>query len=147
MDRNEMLHRYDENKASDIYLLGFESDGLLYTVFTKELRDDCLKFEKAAEKKGGYNKIRVRLTKKVKAIYINNHKAVCWGKIEIMNFNDQYNNGEHFERVAVERLTGRKWVKDSKPFNVTGDFEYAGQQVQAKFDDAELTNEKILAGL
>ena len=36
------------------------------------------------------------------------------------------------------------WVKDSVPFNVAGDIELDGQQIQIKFDDADQTKEKIL---
>ena len=57
----------------------------------------------------------------------------------------KYNKGENFERVITELLIGETWVKDSVPFNVAGDIRWNGEEVQIKFDGAELTNEKTLA--
>ena len=145
MTRESMIETYRKYSKAEAYLLGFEQNGKLYTTLTDELRDDCLKLDKAAESKGGMYKIRVRVSSKIKAMLIATGKAVCWGSVELMNYNDKYNKGEHFERLATEKLTGETWVKDSIPFYVAGDIEYKGMQVQIKFDGAELTNEKILA--
>lgn len=147
MTRNEMLARYDELKASDIYAVGFEYSNQLYVTMTKELRDDCVKLDSASTAKGSYAKLRIKLNARIKAMLVATKKAVCWGSIELIDYKDQYNRGDHFEKVVVERLTKTEWHKNSTPFYVAGDLEWNGQQVQVKFDGAELTNEKTLSGI
>ena len=56
----------------------------------------------------------------------------------------KYNRGENFERVITETLTETVWVKDSIPFYRQGDIQLNGEEIQIKFDAAELTNEKTL---
>ena len=147
MTRNEMLARYDELKASDIYAVGFEYSNQLYVTMTKELRDDCVKLDSASTAKGSYAKLRIKLNARIKAMLVATKKAVCWGSIELIDYKDQYNRGDHFEKVVVERLTKTEWHKNNTPFNIAGDLEWNGQQVQVKFDGAELTNEKTLSGI
>ena len=60
---------------------------------------------------------------------------------------DKYNKGENFERIITELLTGETWVKDSVPFNVAGDIVVNGENIQIKFDGAEITNERLLKKL
>lgn len=143
--RENMIKGYHAKSAAQAYLMGFIHAGKIYASFTDELRDDCLKLDRAAQSKGGMYKIRVIVSAKVKAMLIATGKAVCWGDAEQMNYNDKYNNGEHFERFATEKLTDKTWVKDNVPFYVAGDIEYQGKQVQIKFDRAELINESTLA--
>ena len=68
---------------------------------------------------------------------------IILGTSAILNDN-KYNRGKCFEKFVFE-INSQIWKKDSTPFNVAGDIEIAGKQVQIKFDGAELTNEKILA--
>ena len=71
-------------------------------------------------------------------------KEGCEHFIKEKHREEKYNKGECFERVITETLTGETWVKDSVPFNVAGDITLNGEQVQIKFDGAELTNERTL---
>lgn len=141
----QMITDYERLSAANSYLIGFEQTGKLYVTEMLKLRDDCLKLDKAAESKGGMYKIRVRISAKVKAMLIATKQAACWGDVKLLDYNDKYNKGEHFERAVTEKLTGKSWMKDSVPFYVAGDIEYKGKQVQIKFDGAELTNERTLA--
>lgn len=146
MTREEMIKKYNELAAAHKYIVGFtQGTKLYYTTMVGMIRDDMLKLDKAAESKGGMNKIRVRVSAKIKAMLIHSGKAVLCGMVDELVKDSKYNKGENFERVITELLTNTKWVKDSVPFNVAGDIELNGEQVQIKFDGAELTNEKTLA--
>ena len=47
----------------------------------------------------------------------------------------------------TERLTDTVWTADSIPFYVQGDINVNGEEIQIKFDTAELTNERCLKNL
>lgn len=146
MTREEMIRNYNHLSAAHKYIVGFaQGTKLYYTVMDNSIRDDMLKLDKAAESKGGMMKIRVRVSSRLKAMLIGTGKAVLCGMIDELVKDSKYNKGENFERVITELLTGKAWEKDSVPFNVAGDIEWNGEQVQIKFDGAELTNERTLA--
>lgn len=144
MTRDEMIRTHDSMEKADAYILGFEQDGKVYMKLMKTLRDDVLKLDHASSKRGGVAKIRVRVSAKVKAI-LKAQGAQVIGEAYELAMDSKYNRGENFERMVTEKLTGRKWEKDNIAWNVQGDIEWNGMQIQVKFDGAELTNEKTLA--
>ena len=142
--RDEMLQKYEAHSAADYYLFGFEYNGdlLCYRANSLQEVNNALKLDKAASSKGGMLKIRVRFGSFDKARLAS--KSQKLGKISVMAYADKYNNGHHFEHY-IHELNGKSWAPDSVPFNVAGDIEIDGKQVQIKFYGAELTNEKVLA--
>ena len=143
MTRNEMIARYNALSAATAYIIGFVVNGLLYYTMSAHIADEFLKFDHMASSRGGWAKIRVRLSSADRKTLVERGKAVLIGSAELLT-DGKYNKGECFERVITETLTGETWVKDSVPFNVAGDITLNGEQVQIKFDGAELTNEKTL---
>lgn len=100
----------------------------------------ALKFDRAAQSKGGMLKIRVKPDSKVKAAW--NKKAIVIANADELTEDNKYNKGENFERIITEKLCGEQWTKDKIPFTVAGDVIYKGISYQVKLDNAELTNEK-----
>ena len=147
MTRQEMIDRYNALSAAAAYIVGFVLNGMLYYIQSAHIDDNYLKLDRMSSKRGGWAKIRVKLTAADRKALVAYGKAVLVGSAALLETDDQYNRGERFERVITETLTGEKWVKDSVPFNVAGDITLNGQEVQIKFDGAELTNEKILGRL
>lgn len=145
MTLTEMINLYNALSAADGYIVGFILNHLLYYVkFDGHLPTEILKFDRASSKRGGMAKVRVRLTADIRKALVTNGQAVLMGAETLLMTEDRYNKGERFERIITETLTATQWVKDSIPFNVAGDIELNGKQIQIKFDDAELTNEKTL---
>lgn len=145
MTLNEMVNLYNTLTAADGYIVGFILNHLLYYVrFDGHLPTEILKFDRASSKRGGMAKVRVRLGANFRKAMVANGQAVLLGAENLLLTTDKYNKGERFERIITETLTATEWVKDSIPFNVAGDIELEGKQIQVKFDDAELTNEKTL---
>lgn len=145
MTLTEMINLYNTLTAANGYIVGFILDHLLYYIkFDGHLPASILKFDRASSKRGGMAKVRVRLNAATRKEFVASGKAFCLGTDELLMTDDKYNRGERFERIITERLTGSEWVKDSIPFNVAGDIELNGEQIQVKFDSAELTNEKML---
>ena len=144
MTREEMIARYNALAVATAYIVGFVLDGLLYYTMSAHINPDFLKYDRMSSKRGGWAKIRVKLTSADRKALVFCGKAVLLGSAELLNTDDKYNKGERFERIITETLTAEKWVKDSVPFNVAGDITLNGQEVQIKFDGAELTNERTL---
>ena len=144
MTRNEMIARYNAIAAATAYIIGVVLDGLLYYTMSAHIADEFLKLDRMSSKRGGWAKIRVKLTASDRKGLVMGGKAVLIGSADLLNTADKYNKGERFERIITETLTGETWVKDSVPFNVAGDITLNGEQVQIKFDGAELTNERTL---
>ena len=148
MTREEMIKKYTEAAAAHKYIVGFEFSGkLYYTIYNDMIADDLLKLDRASTKKGGMLKVRIRLSQKIKTILLHTGKAILLGTADLLNTADIYNKGERFERIITETLTNETWTKDSVPFWQAGDIRLHGEEVQVKFDGAELTNEKTLARL
>lgn len=145
MTLTEMINLYNALTAADGYIVGFVLNHLLYYIkFDGHLPTEILKFDRASSKRGGMAKVRVRLGADFRKAMVANGQAVLMGSETLLMTADRWNKGERFERIITETLTAETWVKDSVPFNVAGDIELNGQQIQIKFDDAELTNEKTL---
>jgi len=139
-----LLTAYNKNSAAHTYYFGFIVAGLLYAVCGMtfdELTAFC-KMDRASTAKGGFRKIRIRATAAQCAALIP--KALLIGSADLLN-DPKWNKGEMFEKIITERFTAEKWVKDSVPFFVDGDATINGEKVQIKLNQAELTNEKILA--
>ena len=143
MTMNEMMTAYNARSASHVYALGFAHNGNLYA---KTLSFDELsrffKLDRASSKRGGFAKIRIKLTASDRATL--SAEAELIGSADLLTADPAHNKGENFERELTERWTAETWVKDSVPFWVKGDITVNGVEIQIKLDGAELTNEKIL---
>ena len=144
MSRDEMIARYNALAVATAYIVGFVLNGMLYYTMSAHIADDFLKLDRMSSKRGGWAKIRVKLTSADRKALVMCGKAILLGSADLLDTDDRYNKGERFERIITERLTGAEWVKDSVPFNVAGDITLNGEEVQVKFDGAELTNERTL---
>ena len=144
MTRNEMIDRYNALAVATAYIVGFILNGMIYYTMDRHIADSFLKFDRMSTKRGGWAKIRVKLSSADRKSLVESGKAILIGSAEMLETNDKYNKGERFERIITEKLTGETWVKDSVPFNVAGDITLNGEEVQIKFDGAELTNERTL---
>ena len=146
MTMTEMKVAYCRRSASHKYALGFVFGGCLYVItlsFAELSR--YFKLDRASSKRGGFAKIRIKLTSKDRAEL--SEKAELLGAESLLTADPKHNKGENLERVLTERWTSETWVKDSVPFWVAGDLRVNGEEIQVKFDGAELTNERILSRL
>ena len=144
MTQDEMIRIYNELTASEGYILGFVHEHQLYYIRIEHLPREILKPNKASSKRGGFMKVQVRCNSQFRHECIASGQAILLGSEEIVLADSKYNKGEKFEKTITETLTAETWVKDSVPFNVAGDIELDGKQIQIKFDGAELTNERTL---
>ena len=146
MTMTEMKVAYCARSAAHKYALGFVFGGNLYVItlsFAELSR--FFKLDRASSKRGGFAKIRIKLTSAERAELAQ--IAELLGAESLLVKDAKHNKGENFERELTERWTSETWVKDSIPFWVAGDIRVNGEEVQVKLDGAELTNERILSRL
>ena len=146
MTMTEMMTAYNARSASHVYALGFAHAGNLFAAklsFAELSR--FFKLDRASSKRGGFAKIRIKLTAKDRAELSATAELI--GAEDLLTKDPAHNKGENFERELTERWTAETWVKDSVPFWMAGDIRVDGVEVQVKLDGAELTNEKLLSRL
>ena len=144
MTMTEMTIAYCARSAAHKYALGFVFNGRLYVVtlsFAELSR--YFKLDRASSKRGGFAKIRIKLTSAERAELSQTAELI--GSADLLTKDAAHNKGENFERELTERWTAETWVKDSVPFWVKGDITVNGEEIQVKLDGAELTNERSLA--
>ena len=143
----EMIILYHKYSASTLYLFGFDFHGELYYIFlTFEELAEMAKPDKASAEKGGFNKIRIRSSKEQRNAMAHSPRAVHAGSTAnlIENVPGVKNHGHAFEKLMTETFTNETWKRDKVPFYKAPDIYVGKEPVQIKFDDAELTNEKVL---
>lgn len=146
MTMQEMMERYNERAGAHEYALGFTHDGSLYAArMSFETLSRFFKLDRASSKRGGFAKIRIKLTAKDRAELSATAERI--GAEDLLEKDSAHNKGENFERELTERWMHETWVKDSVPFWVAGDIRVDGIEIQVKLDGAELTNERTLARL
>lgn len=146
MTMQEMMTRYNERAGAHDYALGFVHGGSLYAKrLSFEELSRFFKLDRASSKRGGFAKIRIKLTAKDRAELSATAELI--GAEDLLTKDSAHNKGENFERELTERWTSETWVKDSVPFWVAGDIRVDGVEIQVKLDGAELTNERILSRL
>ena len=145
MTYKEMIRYYNRKSAAHTYIVGFARNGKVYyvTISWEELTA-FLKADHESSSRGGALKARVRVPAGYQVEAITSGKAVELCDVAELAVG-KYNRGENFERVITETLTETVWVKDSIPFYKQGDIQLNGEEIQVKFNDAELTNEKTIA--
>jgi len=144
MTMAEMVTWYNRMSAAHKYLLGFSHKGVIYYVMLSfnELMN-YLRLDHTSASRGGYAKVRIRINAAQRDELLASDRIIAVGSTQLME-GEQYNRGERFEKLITELLTTEHWVKDNRPFWACGDIQLNGEEIQIKFDGAELTNEKTL---
>ena len=140
---NYLLTTYNTVTAATIYFLGFILRGVLYGGYFAEIPAATMRLDHESTARGGAAKIRIRFDKATKIALITAGAVKPIGAADLLTADPKHNTGDNFERVTAE-MNGLPWAKNSTPFWVAGDLEINGEQVQVKFDGAELVNEKSL---
>lgn len=141
----DLTERYYRNAAAHVYCLGFFYENSLYSLTCKDrIPENFLRLTRASSNKGGMLKVRLRFNNAMKAKLIANGIAQLIGPASLMADDGKHNKGERFEQVIFEKATGLQWRKDSTPFYIAGDMTYRQAEVQIKFEEATVVDEKVL---
>lgn len=146
MTKTEMLNLYNLFSAAVYYIIGFIFDGNLYRINLSHIPENVIRMSKQSSRRGAHAQLRLRLNDKQKAEWIASGLASLIGTADLIENRKQKNRGDRFEEIICNAY-GQEWVKNSTPFNVAGDITIDGDEVQIKFEEAEITNEKVLASV
>jgi len=144
MTKQTMIKNYRKFSAAEAYALGFVYDHKLYVAYVDEIAPRYIRVERESSKKGGKQKLQLRLTKPYMA-QLMRKGAECLGSEELLI--GDYNKGVEFERLISERNGIEYRGKDSVGFWVAGDVEINGKQVQVKMNGAQIVVENTLENL
>jgi len=145
MTKETMIRNYRKFSAADAYIIGFVYKHDLYMVTLDEIYPRFMKVERESSKKGGREKLQLRLCNKYKEQLINRHGAEKIGDETMLISN--YNKGVTFEKLVSEMNGIEYRGKDSVGFWVAGDIELNGVQYQIKLEGAQIVVSSTLENL
>ena len=143
----KIIRDYELTTAATKYYFGFDYHGSMYGLeMTYAELSAMFKQDRAAASKGGMIKVRIRSTREQRIEMVHSGRAHLIGKTEnIHDKESKYNAGTQFEKWVAEMVYGLEWKVDSTPYWIAGDLNVNGEQIQVKFDDATLTDERATA--
>lgn len=145
MTKETMIKNYRKFSAANAYIIGFIYKHQLYMIQMNEIPPRYITKSHECQKQGGWENLMLFLTNPMKEQMIRKG-AVCLGS-ETLVTNGEYNKGVEFERLVYE-LNGQVFRgKDNVPFNVAGDININGIEIQIKFQGARLTKVNTLERL
>ena len=144
MNKQTMIKNYRKFSAAECYALGFVYEHKLYVAMVDEIAPRFMRVERESSKKGGKQKLQLRLTKPFQLQLIRKG-AECIGDESLLQ--GDYNKGVEFERIISERNGVEYRGKDSVGFWVAGDVIVNGKQCQVKLNGAQIVVENTLENL
>lgn len=144
MTKQTMIKNYRKFSAADCYILGFEYKHNIYCIMVDEIAPRFMTVEHESSKKGGAQKLQLRLRKAHKEQLLRKGAMLIGNESILIG---QYNKGVEFERIISE-MNGQEFRgKDSVGFWVGGDLEINGKQCQIKLNGAQIVVETTLKRL
>jgi len=144
MKKATMIKWYRQFSAADAYAVGFVYKHNLYMAMMEEIAPRFMKVERESSKKGGKQKLQLRLNNQYKESLIRKG-AECLGSEDLLI--GEYNKGVEFERLVYMKNGQEYRGKDNVGFWVAGDIEIDGKQVQVKLEGAQIVVENTLENL
>lgn len=138
-----LLKIYEETTAAAWTLLVFQLNGRAYAARLNAIALDMVTLDRESTQNGGWTKLKLHLTNAQKVALIDAGAEEVGDIADILAL--QKNKGNAVECWATRRYMGIEWSKDSIPYYVQGDIRVGGEEVQVKFENASLTNCKVMA--
>lgn len=139
---NTMFANYVATSAAMAYIVGFNLNGRAYMATVRELVQDWVHMDRESKQNGGTAKLRMALNNKQKVALIEAGAVEIGATADLLALHK--NKGCAFEKYVTEKA-GQTWVKDSVPYYLDGDLTVDGVKYQIKWENASLTNEKVIA--
>lgn len=141
MNKNTMIKQYRRFSKAEGYIIGFIYKHILYSIALDEIPPRFINVERESTKKGGSQKLQLRLNNSHKEQLIRKGAQAIGSENLLIG---SYNKGVEFERITSE-LNGQAFRgKENVGFWVEGDLEINGKQIQVKLNGAQIVVEKTL---
>lgn len=145
MTKATMIKNYRKFSGAESYIIGFVYKHMLYMIKVAEIMPRHMQVLHSSHKNGYQPKLQLVLNNSHKEQFIRKG-ATCLGSEDLV-MNGQYNKGVEFEKLICEMNGIEFRGKDSVGFWVGGDVEINGEQIQVKFQGAQIVAEKTLERL
>ena len=99
MKKETMIKNYRKFSAANAYILGFEYKHSIYYIMVNEIPPRYMTVERESSKKGGAQKLQLRLKKAYKEQLIRKGATYMGGEEILIG---EYNKGVEFERLISE---------------------------------------------
>ena len=145
MTKQTMIKNYRKFSGADSYIIGFVYKHMLYMIKVEEIMPRWMSVQHSSSRTGRVPKLQMSVRNKDKEQFIRKG-AICLGD-ENLIICDDLNKGFAFERLVSEHYGIEYRGQDNVGFWVGGDLEINGEQVQIKFQNAQIVSEKTLENL
>lgn len=141
----EIFNKYNEKKATNIYLLGFKFKGNVYYGFFNEILDCWCNYSDTVNHEDKAIKFQPQTSKHKKNMVKEMNFLMTEKEFEKEVKSSKYNRGDIFEKIMFEKFIGKgTWIKNSVPFDKGSDIEFSGMRISVKFDDATICTKSYI---
>lgn len=137
---------YEKHSGANSYDLYFIFKGNLYRAMIKTLNIDWVRLARESSSKGGYEKLRLQISamQKYDLIANGNAKKLISEETFLKKCKaDNLNKGQECEKISCE-FRGIEYKKDNVRFDKAGDVNLKRKQIQVKFENASLTQLRVI---
>ena len=140
-----MIKNYRKFSGAESYIIGFIYKHQLYMIKVAEIMPRYMSVQHSSSKTGRVPKLQLTINNSHKEQMIRKG-AICLGSEDLIVCDD-LNKGFAFERLVSEFYGIEYRGQDNVGFWVGGDLEVNGEQIQVKFQGAQIVAEKTLERL
>ena len=145
MTKATMIKNYRKFSGAESYIIGFVYKHQLYMIKVAEIMPRWMSVQHSSSRTGRIPKLQMSIRNKDKEQFIRKG-AILLGD-ENLIVCDDLNKGFAFERLVSEYYGIEYRGQDNVGFWVGGDLEVDGEQVQIKFQNAQIVAENTLKKL
>lgn len=145
MTKATMIKNYRKFSGAESYIIGFTYKHMLYMIKVAEIMPRYMSVQHSSSKTGRVPKLQLTINNSHKEQMIRKG-AICLGSEDLVVCDD-LNKGFAFERLVSEFYGIEYRGQDNVGFWVGGDLEVNGEQIQVKFQGAQIVAEKTLERL
>ena len=145
MTKATMIKNYRKFSGAESYIIGFVYKHQLYMIKVAEIMPRYMSVQHSSSKTGRVPKLQLTINNSHKEQMIRKG-AICLGSEDLVVCDD-LNKGFAFERLVSEYYGIEYRGQDNVGFWVGGDLEVNGEQIQIKFQGAQIVAEKTLERL
>lgn len=144
MTKRTAILKYRFYSKAEGYIIGFIYNHTLYWIQIEEIPPRFMNVERESKKKGGKEKLQLRLHKKDKEHLIRKG-AQAIGSEKLLE--GKYNRGVEFERIIYKLNNQTFRGKESTGFWIMGDIAINNKQIQIKLEGAQIVVYSTLKNL
>lgn len=145
MTKATMIKNYRKFSGAESYIIGFVYKHMLYMIKVAEIMPRWMSVQHSSSRTGRVPKLQLTINNSHKEQMIKKG-AICLGSEDLVVCDD-LNKGFAFERLVSEYYGIEYRGQDNVGFWVGGDLEVNGEQIQVKFQGAQIVAEKTLERL